>query len=109
MSSTDDAADTYPYGRQGNPRCYYNEQVSLAQLKQSGRFEDNAVKFFDAERVAVLYEAPAEDDPARGHYSVWTARGGKQTYRKVEDKCITGDDGMCFEKFKSATLDSLGL
>jgi hypothetical protein len=106
MSSLD-YDETYPYGRRGVAYCHYKDSVSRTTLVESADIVDNAVTFYDNGRVAVLYEAPTEKDPVRGHFSVWTPRGSTDNYQKVES--MTGDDGMIYEKYNDTTLASLGL
>lgn len=88
----------YPYGRNGEVVCYYESKVTEDELRLSGDIGDNEV-YFDGDTV-YLYEAPMEDDPGRGHYSVWVPSESGQY--KQEDS-ISGDDGMCYERFKEHT------
>lgn len=88
----------YPYGRSGEPICYYKGEVSEEDLRVSGGLGDNEVHF-DGDTV-YLYEAPAEDDPGRGHYSVWHKMDDG---RYKQGDAISGDDGMCYDKFQENT------
>jgi hypothetical protein len=84
----------YPYSRSGEPVCYYKGEVSERELRESAEVGDNQV-VFDDDRV-YLYEAPAEDDPGRGHFTVWNK---KDDGRFKQGDAISGDDGMCYKKF----------
>lgn len=85
----------YPYGRSGEPLCYYNDAVSEAKLKKSSEVGDNELELDGS--TAYLYEAPSEDDTGRGHFSVWE-RTHEDRFEQVEG--VSGDDGMCYEKFE---------
>lgn len=84
----------YPYGRRGKPLRFYDEVVTEEELRESGEIGDNELEI--KEELAFLYEAPAKDDPGRGHFSKWK-KVGENSFKCV--KGISGDDGMCKRKF----------
>lgn len=86
----------YPYGRRGRPVKFYDEKATKSELKEAATVGDNEVSV-EGELI-YLYEAPAEDDPARGHFSAW-----KETSDGMFEKqdAISGDDGMCYKKYKN--------
>lgn len=88
-----------PYDHSGEPLCHYDEKVTENQLLESAEVGDNRVKF--SGENAVLYEAPDDEDPNRGYFSKWE-KDSEGMYVRVDD--ISGDVGMCFEKFTSSTL-----
>lgn len=88
---------SYPYGRSGYPELYqyHNSRVTKADFQNSAEIGDNEVHF--GEDYVYLYEAPAEDDPGRGHYSMWEK--ADEGYRQVAG--MSGDDGMIYDKFQN--------
>lgn len=90
----------YPYGRSGEPLVYYqhNSTVPKEEFQETEDVGDNEVQFGD-DGLLFVYEAPAEDDPGRGHYSVWEEVDDGASYDQIEG--MSGDDGMMFEKFQN--------
>lgn len=86
----------YPYGRSGYPHCHSKDTATKNQLEASAETGDNEIHIKG--NTIYLYEAPMEQDPGRGHYSVWEQVEG-DTYKQVSD--ISGDDGMCYENFQN--------
>jgi hypothetical protein len=88
----------YPYGRSGEPLRFYDEVATEQDLRETADIGDNQV-YITKDKIYV-YEAPSEDDPARGHFSVWesTTEG---VFKQVSG--ISGDDGMCYKKYKEKT------
>lgn len=91
----------YPYGRNGEPHCHYQETATRDELAQSGAIGDNEV-VFDGDTV-YLYEAPSDDDPARGHFSEWQRQDNGQY---TQTNGISGDDGMCYKRFNDAVTQA---
>lgn len=85
---------SYPYGRRGIVSLYSEDTASLDELKSAGQQLDNETHK-DGDTI-YLYEAPVEQDPGRGYYSVWV-RDGSHTYTQKE--AMSGDDGMIYELF----------
>lgn len=85
----------YPYGRSGYPHCHSKETATENQLRASAETGDNDI--IVTGNTIYLYEAPMEDDPGRGYYSVWE-NVDENTYEQTQG--ISGDDGLCYEKFQ---------
>lgn len=94
--------DDYPYGRKGYPFCFHNGPVPREKLEDSGDFKDNEVSFEAGGETVYLYEAPAEDDTGRGHYSIWNHMGGGMYECEY---AISGDDGSMYDNYQSDSKD----
>jgi len=90
---------SYPYGRSGEPLVYYqhNSEVPKEEFQETEEVGDNEIKF--SEEYLYVYEAPSEDDPGRGHYSIWKEVNDGEFYK--QESSMSGDDGMIFEKFQN--------
>lgn len=87
--------------RQGKPVLHYTETATEEQLRDSGEFADNEV-VFTGDGTVFLYEAPANDDPLRGHRSTWE-KTEDGTYERVYD--YSGLDGDVYRRFKNDVAD----
>lgn len=94
----------YPYGRQGTAVVFYQDRIDESAFDAvtedfDGEMQnDNEVKRKGGK--VYVYEAPMQDDPGRGHFSIWEPADTGTGFIQVEG--ISGDDGMIFEKFQNA-------
>lgn len=87
----------YPYGRHGVVSMYSEERAeTLKEITGAAQPLDN--EYHKDGDTIHLYEAPIEQDPERGYYSVWIKEGEQY----IQTKAVSGDDGMIYEVFNDA-------